>query len=165
MGAPPLVDDDAAPASAGPPPPRGRSGRFGLLPPLAMVASSVKAPQLRPDADLLSKDAREPAAPGRALEAREAAAGVGAAARLVPAGHEDALAGREPQQLALRRAPAAAGAAPHRLARYDSSSAGASTSIGIPPVASSSVATADAARTVSRSTSPSASATATASGP
>jgi hypothetical protein len=54
---------------------------------------SVKATQLRADADLLSQDPGERAALGRALEAREAAARVGAAARLAAAGHEGPLAG------------------------------------------------------------------------
>src|SRR5205807_1201805 len=80
---------------AAPPPPRGRSGRFGLLPPLAMAVTSVKAPQLRPDSHLLPQDAREHAARGRALEARQAAAGVRAAARLRATGHKDAAFGRE----------------------------------------------------------------------
>src|SRR5690242_10733547 len=105
-----------------PPPPRGRSGRFGLLPPLAIrhtnipFASciSVKAPQLRADADLLPQDPREPAALGRPLETPEAPTRVGTAARLAAAGDEDAFAGYEPEQLALRRAPAAARAAPQR---------------------------------------------------
>jgi hypothetical protein len=108
---------------AGPPPPRGRSGRFGLLPPLAIGDISVKTPQLRPDADLLPQDAREHAPLGCALEAREAAARVGATARLVAPGDEGSLAGRKPEQVALRRAPATAGATPRRLALYDSSSA------------------------------------------
>src|SRR6185369_4916956 len=97
-----------------PPPPRGRSGRFGLLPPLAIGHISVKAPQLRPDADLLPQDAREHAATCRAVEARGSPTRVGAAARLVAAGHERAVAGGKAQQLALRRPAAAAGAAPHR---------------------------------------------------
>src|SRR6266568_9402679 len=100
---------------AAPPPPRGRSGRFGLLPPLAMAVTSVKARQLGPDSHLLPQDPREHAARDRALEARQTAARVGAAARLCPAGHEDAVAGREAEQLALRRPPAAAGAPPKRL--------------------------------------------------
>src|SRR5690349_20307255 len=106
----------------GPPPPRGRSGRFGLLPPLAMAATSVKAPQFRPYAQLLSEHTREHAALCRAVEARQVGARVGATARLFPAGHEDAVSGRETEQIALRSAPAAAGAAPHGLAPYDSSS-------------------------------------------
>src|SRR5690349_15710066 len=112
----------------GPPPPRGRSGRFGLLPPLAMCATSVKAPQLGADVDLLPQDARELASLGRALEAREAAARVGAAARLVPARDEDTVTGREAEQLALRRLPAAAGALPQRDA-YEGSSSACSTGI------------------------------------
>src|SRR6476646_7144291 len=95
-----------------PPPPRGRSGRFGLLPPLAMSHLSVKAPQLRPDADLLPQDAREHSAVGRSFEADRAAARVGTAPGLVAAGHERAVASREAEQLALRRPSVAAGATP-----------------------------------------------------
>ena len=77
-----------------------------------MAAISVKALQLGPDADVLPQDAGEHPALGRALEAGEAAARVGAAARHVAAGDEGPVAGREPQQVALRRPPAAAGALP-----------------------------------------------------
>src|SRR6476646_3936248 len=105
-----------------PPPPRGRSGRFGLLPPLAMCHISVKALQLRPDADLLPQDARKHAAVGRSFQARKAAARVGAAPGLVPTGHERTLSGREAEQLALRRPPAAAGATPLRFRAYEGSS-------------------------------------------
>src|SRR5947209_10097360 len=133
-----------------PAPPRGRSGRFGLLPPLAMGRTkilslrgdgfagaacriSVEVTQLRPDSDLLPQDAREHAARRRALEAREAPARVGAAARFRATRNEDAVAGRKAEQLALRCPPAAAGAPPHRRRHRYSSSAGApSTSIGIP---------------------------------
>src|SRR5215813_12475510 len=107
------------------PPPRGRSGRFGLLPPLAMFATSVKAPQLRPDADVLPQGAREHSALGRALEAREAPARVDAPAGFVAAGDENSGACRKPQQLALGRAPAATGATPQRDAYEDSSSGSA----------------------------------------
>jgi len=62
-----------------------------------MFATSVKAPQLRPDADLLPQDSREPAALGRALEACHAPACVDAAAGLVSAGDEHAVASREAQ--------------------------------------------------------------------
>ena len=103
-----------------------------------MLATSVKALQLRPDADVLSQDARERPLPGCALEAREAAARVGAATGLLPAGDEHALAGGEAEQLALRRPPPAAGAPPQRLASYDSCS-GCST--GIPAGTSSGSAT------------------------
>src|SRR5439155_7275320 len=119
----------------GPPPPRGRSGRFGLLPPLAMAATSVEVPQFRPYAQLLSKDTREHPALCSAVEARQVPARVGAAARLLPAGHENAFSGREAEQIALRRAPAAARAASRGLVPYDSSSAGGSlASIGMPSV-------------------------------
>src|SRR5581483_10757512 len=97
-----------------PPPPRGRSGRFGLLPPLAIRHISVKAPQLGPDADLLPQDARERAMSRRALEAGEVPAGVDAAPPLGSARDEHAVSCCEAEQLALRRAPAAAGAAPQR---------------------------------------------------
>src|SRR5262249_27565746 len=125
-----------------PPPPRGRSGRFGLLPPLAIRDTSVKAAQLRADADLLPEYAREHPAIRCSLEAGDVAARVGAAARLVAAGHEHALAGREPQQIPLRRAPAATGAAPHGRAYEDSSSGAASlASTGMPAGTSSGSAT------------------------
>jgi hypothetical protein len=102
-----------------------------------MVITSVKALQLGPDADVLSQDAHEHAALAGALETREVAARVGTAARLVSAGHEDAVAGREAEQLALRRSPAATGAAPRGRA-YESPS-GCST--GIPAGTSSGSAT------------------------
>src|SRR6188472_775927 len=140
-----------------PPPPRGRSGRFGLLPPLAIGHISVKALQLGSDADLLPQDARKHAAVGRSFEARKAAARVGAAPGLAAAGHENALTGRETEQLALRSPPAAAGTAPLRFRAYEGSSS-ALGSTGMPSVASSSVARSGCGRTVSRSTSPSASA-------
>ena len=114
-----------------PPPPRGRSGRFGLLPPLAIAGSSVKASQLRPDPHLLPQDAGEHPARRRALEARAIEARIGAAARLLPAGHENAVAGGEPEQVALQRPPAAAGAAPQRLSYDSSSGCSAGTAAGI----------------------------------
>src|SRR5207302_3807208 len=127
-----------------PPPPRGRSGRFGLLPPLAMAFTSVKASQLRPDADVPAQGAGEHPALDRAVEARQAAARVGAATRLGSAGDESAVAGREPEQVALRRPPAAAGAAPDGGSRRYSSS-GCST--GIPAGTSSGSATSASAAT------------------
>jgi hypothetical protein len=60
-----------------------------------MAATSVKAPQFRSYAQVLSQHAREHAAVCRAVEARHVAARVGAAARLFPAGHENAFSGRE----------------------------------------------------------------------
>src|SRR5437763_14970447 len=96
----------------GPPPPRGRSGRFGL-PPLAMRLLSVKTCECGIDLDALPEDSREPVPHGRALEAHEAPAGVDAAARHIAAGHERAVTGAEAHQLALRGAPAAARARPH----------------------------------------------------
>jgi len=62
-----------------------------------MCHISVKAAQLRADADALPQDACEDATLGRALEAGELAAGVSAAARLATAGYEDTLAGRKPE--------------------------------------------------------------------
>jgi hypothetical protein len=62
-----------------------------------MCRTSVKAPQLRPDADLLPQGAREHAAFARAVEAGEVAARVDTAARLLTTAHEDAAAGGEPQ--------------------------------------------------------------------
>ena len=103
-----------------------------------MAAISVKASKLSSDAHRLSQHACEPAPVGRALEAHQAAARVHAAAGLGPAGHENTVAGREAQQLALRRAPAAAGAAPHGSRSYDCSS-GCST--GMPAGTSSGSAT------------------------
>jgi len=80
-----------------------------------MAVTSVKALQLRPDSHLLPQDAREHPARRRALEARQAATGVGAPTGRLPAGHKDAVAGREAEQLALRRPQSAAGARPQRL--------------------------------------------------
>src|SRR5579884_281145 len=144
---------------AGPPPPRGRSGRFGLLPPLAMGDISVKTVQLGSDTDLLPQHAREHPAYGCALEAGEVAARVGTAPRLVAAGDEHAVAGGETDQFALRRAPAAADAAPHRFGPYDSSvGCSAVDSTGMPAGTSSGSAT-----SASGETSGSSSATASAS--
>jgi hypothetical protein len=77
-----------------------------------MAQLSVKAPQLRPDAHLLPQGASEHASLHRAVEAGEFAARVGTAAELPPACDEDAVAGGEADELALRRAPAATGAMP-----------------------------------------------------
>jgi len=68
--------------------------------------------QLRADTHLLTENTRERSARRCALEAGEPAARVDAASRLGSADDEDAVAGGETQQLALRRPPAAAGAAP-----------------------------------------------------
>jgi hypothetical protein len=62
-----------------------------------MCRTSVKAPQLRPDADLPPQGAREHAAFACAVEAGEVAARVRAAARLLTTGYEDAVAGGKPQ--------------------------------------------------------------------
>ena len=105
---------------------------------------SVKAAKLGSDPDLLSQVTRKHASLRGELEAREAAARVDAAAGHVSAGHEHAVAGDETQQLALRRAPAAAGTAPNRLRRCYSSS-GSST--GIPAGTSAGSATSTAAAT------------------
>src|SRR5580765_3302532 len=111
---------------AGPPPPRGRSGRFGLFPPLAMQLLSVKTLQCGVDPDTLFEHAGELLPLDRSLEARHVAARVRTAARFVPASDEDAVARREPEQNTLRTAPAAAGARPQRIPSYDSSSAATS---------------------------------------
>src|SRR6185312_2586888 len=100
------------------PPPRGRSGRFGLLPPLAMSPVSVKADQFRADADGLPQHPWEGARGARPLEAARVAARVDAAAGHGPARDEGSVAGSEPHELRLLCAPAAAGAAPDR--RYSS---------------------------------------------
>src|SRR5712691_10008454 len=99
----------------GPLPPRGRSGRFGL-PPLAISLLSVKTCEFRIDPDGLSQHPRKPPLRLGPLEADQAPAGVGAAPRRPAAFDEHAVSGREAQELALWRAPAAADAAPHRLA-------------------------------------------------
>src|SRR5689334_6854133 len=96
---------------AGPPPPRGRSGRFGL-PPLAISSFSVKTPKFGVDSDGLFQHSRELAALDGALETRDVAARVRAATRLRPPRDEHAVARSEPEQITLRRAPAAAGARP-----------------------------------------------------
>jgi hypothetical protein len=75
-----------------------------------MAATSVKALQLRPDADSRPQDTCEHSALCRALETREFAARIGAAAVLGSAGDESAVASDEPKQVALRRAPATADA-------------------------------------------------------
>jgi hypothetical protein len=62
-----------------------------------MSATSVKTPQLRPDADVLPQDAREPAALGSTLETRETRARVRAAPGLVSTGHENTVADGEAQ--------------------------------------------------------------------
>ena len=93
-----------------------------------MAAPSVKVAQLGSDSHLLTQSAGKHPALGRTVEARDAPAGVGAAAGLSPPGDENAFAGCEAEQIALRRRPAAAGTAPLRLAPYDCSSAGTSSS-------------------------------------
>jgi len=103
-----------------------------------MAGTSVKALQLGPDADVLSQDPGEHPARGRTLEAREVAARIRTTARLVSPGHENAVAGGEAEQLALRRAPAAARAAPQWVG-YEGSSSDCST--GIPAGTSSGSAT------------------------
>jgi hypothetical protein len=92
-----------------------------------MLATSVKAPQLGPDAHLLPQGAREHASLHRSVEAPETAAGVRAAPGLPAPRDEDAVTGGEADELALRRAPAAAGAAPQRGGYESSSSATGST--------------------------------------
>jgi hypothetical protein len=103
-----------------------------------MTVTSVEALQLRPDAHRLAQDSREHPALRGALETREAATGVRATAGRVPTGDEVSAVGREPEKLALRRPPAAAGAGPQRFAYEDSSSgASSATSTGIPAGTSS----------------------------
>src|SRR6478672_4926384 len=116
---------------AGPPPPRGRSGRFGL-PPLAIRSFSVKTPEFGVDSDGLLEDVLEPAPLDRPVEAPDVAAGVRAAAGLRSARHENAVAGRKPDQLTLPTTPAAAGARPQRLRPYDASSESSLGSTGMP---------------------------------
>jgi hypothetical protein len=62
-----------------------------------MTGTSVKAPQLRPDSQLLTQDAREHAPLCCALEAGETLTRIGAAAGFVTPGYENALAGSETQ--------------------------------------------------------------------
>src|SRR6476469_5996727 len=111
---------------AGPPPPRGRSGRFGL-PPLAIRSFSVKTPQCGVDSDGLLEDTCELPTLHGSLEARYVAARGRATPGLRPPRDEYAVASREPDEVTLRGAPAAAGARPQRLRTYDSSSAATST--------------------------------------
>jgi len=107
-----------------------------------MTATSVKAPQLRPDLQLLPQNACEHAVFCGALEAGETLTRVRAAAGFVTPGYKNAFAGSETQQLALRRPPATAGATPKRHAGYEPSSAEAvsAASIGMPSFSSSAVA-------------------------
>src|SRR5579872_14558 len=107
----------------GPLPPRGRSGRFGL-PPLAICLLSVKTCECRIDADVLAQHPCEPPLRLRPLEADEAPAGVRAAPGRLAAGDEHAVPRREPLELALRRAAAAARAAPDRLAHVSTPRSG-----------------------------------------
>jgi len=79
---------------------------------VAYLPISVEALQRRIDGDGLFEDAVEAAARERPLEAEQAPAGVGAAARFCATHDEDAVAGRKAEQLALRCPPAAAGAPP-----------------------------------------------------
>src|SRR5581483_10088415 len=90
---------------AAPPPPRGRSGRLGLFPPLGMRTTSVDAGERGIDVD---------GAAERPLESGEGAARIDAAPGKAPARRELAVAERKPDELVLRRAAAAAGAAPDR---------------------------------------------------
>src|SRR5436190_1820999 len=86
----------------GPPPPRGRSGRFGLLPPLGMRPSSVKTRELRIDPDGLAQRVRKAPAGARALETGESPACVDAPPFAARGGDQDPLTGRETDELALR---------------------------------------------------------------
>jgi hypothetical protein len=75
-----------------------------------MAPTSVKAAQLGLDPHRLPQGPGEHAARRRTLEARQAAARVGAPARFRSASDESAVAGGEAKELALRRPPAAADA-------------------------------------------------------
>ena len=128
-----------------------------------MAELSVKAPQLRADAHLLPQCAGEHAPFHRQVEAGELAARVDTAARLSAARDDDAVAGGEADELALRRAPAAAGAMPQRNG-YEGSSSGCST--GIPAGTSSGSRSAETTSSTSTSsTSSSSSASVSAGGP
>src|SRR5436305_13293757 len=96
----------------GPPgPPRGRIGLFGR----SAIGTSVKPGQSGIDLDCATQRARERASPGGPLEAREPTAGVDAAALESRARRQDAVAGDEADELALRSPPPAAGARADRL--------------------------------------------------
>src|SRR5437763_2078380 len=112
----------------GPPPPRGRSGRFGLLPPLGMRPSSVKTRELRIDPDGLAQRVRKAPAGARALETGESPACVDAPPFAARGGDQDPLTGGETDELALRRAPPAAGAPPVWLRHYSASACGSAAS-------------------------------------
>src|SRR5581483_2730659 len=133
---------------AAPPPPRGRSGRFGL-PPLAIRLTSVDAPERGIDPHGDAQRLREASAGTGPLEAAQVAARVHAAARLVATGDELAVADHETDEVALLRTPAAAGAAPNRLHDYSDSGTSDSTSTGIPAGISSSGATSASGASVS----------------
>src|SRR5581483_8104926 len=92
----------------GPPPPRGRSGRFGL-PPSVMQLLSVKTPERRIDPHGLPQHPGEGLLPHRPLEARDVRACVRAAPRHGSPEDEVALERAEPDELRLLRPPAAAG--------------------------------------------------------
>src|SRR5207249_8221859 len=77
----------------GPLPPRGRSGRFGLLPPLAMRLLSVKTCEPGIDLDRAAQRPCERPLGRRPLEADEAPAGVGAPAGHLAARNEPAVPG------------------------------------------------------------------------
>src|SRR5436190_11507230 len=96
----------------GPPaPPRGRIGLFGR----SAIDTSVKPGQRRIDPHRAPQRAGEGAVRGRALEAREPAARVDAAALELRARGQRPLARDEADELVLRRAPPAAGAGSDRL--------------------------------------------------
>src|ERR671929_292921 len=98
----------------GPPgPPRGRIGLFGR----SAIDTSVKPGQRRIDPHGAPQRPGEGAVRGRPLEAREAAARVDAAPLEPRARGQRALARDEADELALRRAPPAAGAGADRLVR------------------------------------------------
>src|SRR5439155_17476430 len=94
------------------------------------ASSSVETDQGRFDLDGLAQGPVEGPAAGRALEARQAAAGVGAPPRAVVARDQPALAGDEPEELGLRRLPTAADTAPDRCRQ----AAGVPSSFGPPSI-------------------------------
>src|SRR5919198_6388951 len=95
----------------GPPGPRGRIGLFGR----SAIDTSVKPGQRRIDLHGAPQRPGEGAVRGRALEAREAAARVDAAALEPRARGQRPLTRDEADELALRRAPPAAGTGSDRL--------------------------------------------------
>src|SRR6266542_3450779 len=103
-------------------------GRFGLFGPdsFAITPSSVERCQFRIGPDVPLQRPVEGPARECALEAGEAGAGIRTATRLAPPGHEATVLRHEPQELALRRLPPTADAAPDGVGH----AAGASSPLG-----------------------------------